>query len=608
MTADGKVTIKQAGSVTITAKQASTTLWNEASTTAVLTIDKAVPTLSGFTIPTKTFGDAPFLLTAPTSNVPQSVAPFTYEVVSPTGATCSNSTSSVTSPGVVASVTCGTGQVTVSGVGSVQIRARQQASTNYTTASITTTLTVVKASQQSTITDGLVAKWSFDSLSTLGTNSAGTGNLTQTGSPTWTASGKVGGALSLNGLAYLNLAQGTSILGLPIGNSTYTQTAWFNASALGGRGIIGWGSYGAGNRVTALRLFGTSGGFRHYWWGNDLDSQVTLQMGQWYHVAATFDGTTRRIYLNGQPLVSDQPTGHDATANSFAVGATYNFSERFIGLLDEVAIYNRALTTSEIGVLASGGDAGIVVTSSSANAGSPLTLATSGGKGSGAVSFSLVPGGTGSCSLTGAVLTSSTAGTCIVTATKNGDALYEPSTSLPTAITFNKIAQTSAVVVTSLSATAGTNLTLTASGGSGSGAYSFFVASPGAAGCTVQSGALVTTGTGTCVVYAKRASDVTYLEATSSNFSVTVQGTPPTLSSYGPTASGLSGIRYIGYFDDDVNWFNSATPHGDTHTTTDFSWFTSSQPGVDVNSYSWEWKGRFPLELRRFVSVLRHLG
>jgi len=173
VTADGKVTIKQAGSVTITAKQASTTLWNEASMTAVLTIDKAVPTLSGFTIPTKTFGDAPFLLTAPTSNVPQSVAPFTYEVVSPTGATCSNSMSSVASPGVVASVTCGTGQVTVSGVGSVQIRARQQASTNYTTASITTTLTVAKASQQSPITDGLVAKWSFDSLSTLGTNSVG---------------------------------------------------------------------------------------------------------------------------------------------------------------------------------------------------------------------------------------------------------------------------------------------------------------------------------------------------------------------------------------------------------------------------------------------------
>ncbi|MEY3640414.1 MAG: hypothetical protein RLZZ199_219 [Actinomycetota bacterium] len=591
VTADGKVTIKQAGSVTIAAKQASTTLWNEASTTAVLTIDKAVPTLSGFAIPAKTFGDAPFMLTAPTSNVPQSVAPFTYEVVSPTGATCSNSTSSVTSPGVVASVTCGTGQVTVSGVGSVQIRARQQASTNYTTASITTTLTVAKASQQSPITDGLVAKWSFDSLSTLGTNSVGSGNLVPTGGPLWTASGKVGGALSLNGTsAYLPSATGT-VTGLPVGNGTYSVSAWFNASELGDKGIVGWGNYWSTRRVIALRLMGTSG-FRHYWWGADLDPVASLQTGRWYHVVATFNGTTRAVYLDGSLLRSDTPGANNATATNFAVGKTFG-NEYFKGLLDEVAIYNRALTTSEIGVLASGGDAGIVVTSSSANAGSLLTLSTSGGKGSGAVSFSLVPGGTGSCSLTGAVLTSSTAGTCIVTATKNGDALYEPSTSLPTAITFNKIAQTSAVVVTSLSATAGTNLTLTASGGSGSGAYSFFVASPGATGCTVQSGVLVTTGTGTCVVYAKRSSDVTYLEATSSNFSVTVQGTPPTLSSYGPTASGLSGIRYVGYFNDDVNWFNSATPHGDTHTTTDFSWFTSSQPGVDVDSYSWEWKGEF---------------
>ena len=78
----------------------------------------------------------------------------------------------------------------------------------------------------------------------------------------------------------------------------------------------------------------------------------------------------------------------------------------------------------------------LVVTTTSGTAGTPLTLATSGGNGTGAVSFSLAGAGSAGCSLSGAVLSASAAGTCSVTASKAGDSSYQPTSSAATTITF----------------------------------------------------------------------------------------------------------------------------------------------------------------------------
>jgi len=75
-------------------------------------------------------------------------------------------------------------------------------------------------------------------------------------------------------------------------------------------------------------------------------------MGQWYHVAGTYDGTEIRVYINGnlegsrtapvsEPLVtSTLPTG---------IGHLPNWSVQwFEGIIDEVRVYGRALTPEEI--------------------------------------------------------------------------------------------------------------------------------------------------------------------------------------------------------------------------------------------------------------------
>jgi hypothetical protein len=80
-------------------------------------------------------------------------------------------------------------------------------------------------------------------------------------------------------------------------------------------------------------------------------------IGKWVHAAATFDGTTARIYLNGREVASGPFSFAGGTGAGVTIGNTNSTSwsdcpETFNGELDEVRIYNRALSPSEIAFLA----------------------------------------------------------------------------------------------------------------------------------------------------------------------------------------------------------------------------------------------------------------
>ena len=201
---------------------------------------------------------------------------------------------------------------------------------------------------------GLAAYWSFDSSSNFNVPDVGGSTLTKGNGASWSASGKFGGALSLNGGSQ-SLYDTSSPSYLPVGNSSYTQSVWFKPDVVSGNGgLVGWGDYFSSRRVNALRLYQNSGGFRHYWWGADLDctgAQCPISTGTWYHVASTWDGTTRKLFVNGVLKRSDTPGANDATAANFHIGKTC-CSEFFNGLIDDVAIYTRALSAGEVTELA----------------------------------------------------------------------------------------------------------------------------------------------------------------------------------------------------------------------------------------------------------------
>ncbi len=92
--------------------------------------------------------------------------------------------------------------------------------------------------------------------------------------------------------------------------------------------------------------------------------------------------------------------------------------------------------------------AALVVTSVNATYGRPFALATTGGSGTGAVTFTVANGTATGCVVVGNALTSATAGTCLVTATKASDSTYVSVSSAATTVTFAKLAIPAAIRVT----------------------------------------------------------------------------------------------------------------------------------------------------------------
>jgi hypothetical protein len=71
-----------------------------------------------------------------------------------------------------------------------------------------------------------------------------------------------------------------------------------------------------------------------------------LAVGQWYHVAGTYDGTTMKLYMNGTLVGSATTSG-----GMYAIGGTFNIGnggEPMIGKIDDVRLWNVVRTPAEI--------------------------------------------------------------------------------------------------------------------------------------------------------------------------------------------------------------------------------------------------------------------
>lgn len=83
------------------------------------------------------------------------------------------------------------------------------------------------------------------------------------------------------------------------------------------------------------------------WFYNPTD--LTLEPGVWQHVAATYDGHTMRVYINGHEVGQGRegPAAIRQTAEPLRLGwlGSYGFFE---GEMDEAAVYSRALSANEI--------------------------------------------------------------------------------------------------------------------------------------------------------------------------------------------------------------------------------------------------------------------
>ena len=93
----------------------------------------------------------------------------------------------------------------------------------------------------------------------------------------------------------------------------------------------------------------------------DVETQLTLTAGRWQHVAVTWDGTTAitgvKFYLDGQPVLIQNAVTGTGLAGTDAVydvtiGNEPGATRAFTGDIDDVRIYNRVLSSTEIAALA----------------------------------------------------------------------------------------------------------------------------------------------------------------------------------------------------------------------------------------------------------------
>jgi len=88
-------------------------------------------------------------------------------------------------------------------------------------------------------------------------------------------------------------------------------------------------------------------GWSPIWLATSADSAFEAE--KWYHMAMTWDGTSRKLYINGQLDGEDGPGGADLPENTqslYIAGGRGNYY--YDGIFDEIRIWNRALSGEEL--------------------------------------------------------------------------------------------------------------------------------------------------------------------------------------------------------------------------------------------------------------------
>jgi hypothetical protein len=156
------------------------------------------------------------------------------------------------------------------------------------------------------------------------------------GGVTYGADGKFNTALSFEEDDYVQASLGDNI-----GNS-FTMSAWFYADSLPSdtwQGIV--------TNADGEHGIWTYGNKIDYWAYSTHLSATSISANTWYHVAIVFDGSNGRLYINGQ-LDSNFPVSLSSDSiTAIKIGSSW-WDEYFWGIIDEVAIWDRTLSASEI--------------------------------------------------------------------------------------------------------------------------------------------------------------------------------------------------------------------------------------------------------------------
>jgi hypothetical protein len=213
------------------------------------------------------------------------------------------------------------------------------------------------------LTDDLVAYWKADTNGSFLDETDNNNDGTISGA-TYTSSGKINGCYDFDGTNDYVYNNGASLKGISndisvslwvkapeqsndwasiVGRGTWTETGCYDLAFKKADGSLG--------RYFRMEVYELS--------PNTCDSTTNIQDNQWHHIAGVIDDTAKKYYvyvdgvLEGDCSFTGTLSAH--STKGISLGAR-NYADRFYdGLIDEVGIWNRVLTSDEISDLYNSG-------------------------------------------------------------------------------------------------------------------------------------------------------------------------------------------------------------------------------------------------------------
>jgi len=227
------------------------------------------------------------------------------------------------------------------------LSARARDAAGNTALAANATVTVTNVGPPPSIS-GLVAAYAFnEGAGSTVADASGNNNTGTISGATWTTGGRFGSALVFNG--------GSAVVTIPSAASLQLTTGMTLEAWVYPTSMLSWWRSIVDKNVDQYYLMASSDQNRPAvggTWGagnRNLYGPAALPLNTWTHLAATFDGTTVRLYVNGVEVASQtQTTPLTTSTATLQIGGDAYSGENFAGRIDEVRIYNRALSPSEI--------------------------------------------------------------------------------------------------------------------------------------------------------------------------------------------------------------------------------------------------------------------
>lgn len=201
-----------------------------------------------------------------------------------------------------------------------------------------------------TLTNGLVHHYAFDGNALDSTTNGN--HLTVNGATLTTDRFGDTSAYHFTGGQYMTGNKSN----LPRGNASRTVSLWLYLDKNPDSDVpFCWGAQktsGGYGIAIGTNLSSSSKRIRHFGWGDDIQFDFDYKVNEWFHLVSTYDGDTGKVYIN-DTLVSSALKKWDTDTFSFYIGKNINSNpnDHFEGSIDDIRIYNREVSTSEVSAL-----------------------------------------------------------------------------------------------------------------------------------------------------------------------------------------------------------------------------------------------------------------